>query len=171
MNCYHYSHGIHLPAILDCGYLRPSTAGVPIGETPAVWFTIRDDAQNIYPAVGSVHEKWSLQKTHETAGVVRFTIDESSAPNTWQHHKKHGGIHRKIARGLYQLAVRQGDAPTQWRLSYGPVYEQDWLAVEVWTGNGWEPVTEAVIQELRERRSNMKLQTMNVAFMLSDDDS
>ena len=145
MIVYHYSHAIHLDAILESGVLRPATIGVPRHEKPAVWFTINpvwEPTSGVWEcdSTGGHLRGCSMQESHEMVGLIRFVVDERSAPFNWRDHKKLGGINRRTARALYNAAIEQGSCPTQYRLSYDPVPSSEWLAVEEWDGTRWQPI-------------------------------
>ena len=81
-----------------------------------------------------------MQECHEDVGLIRFVVDESSAPYTWVDHKKLGGMDRRTAKSLYATAIAVGSSPPQYRLSYDPVPASKWLAVEEWDGARWRPI-------------------------------
>lgn len=115
-------------------------------ETPAVWFTTNDlweptTAVFEVDHLGRLGRHFSMQECHEQVGLIRFVVDESSAPHTWRHHKRHGGMDRRTARSLYAAAIAVGSSPPQYRLSYDPVQAAKWLAVETWDGAHWRSIS------------------------------
>lgn len=126
MNIYHYSHGIRLDSILESAVLLPTAIGVPRHEKPAVWFTTNcfwEPTTGIseFAQCGRLVRHLSMQECQEDVGLIRFVVDESSAPYTWSYHNKHGGMDRRTAKSLYKTAIEMGSSPSQFRLSYDPV--------------------------------------------------
>jgi hypothetical protein len=149
MIVYHYSHGIRLAAILKSGVLLPTKIGVPRHEKPAVWFTTNDfweptTSVRVIDRNGRLIRRLSMRECHEMVGLIRFTVNEASAPYTWSHHKRNGGMDRSTAKSLYDTAIEMGSSPSQYRMSYVPVPASKWLAVENWDGASWQPIPDFV---------------------------
>ena len=103
MNVYHYSYGIRLDSILKSGLLRPIGNEIPRHERPAVWFTTNDVWEPTTAVIemdqfGRLDRQLSMQECHEKVGLIRFVVNESSAPYTWRDHKKLGRMDRCTAK-------------------------------------------------------------------------
>lgn len=120
---YHYTKLGHLGSILSTGEIRPTCAGVPVGERPAVWLSTDSHWEG---TVGDI--KWMA--TSETTFPIRFRVRGEYA--TWADHRAHGGVIPEMADALERVAVATGAEPAAWRVSYDPIARKDWLAIEVY---------------------------------------
>lgn len=139
---WHYTVGQYFDAITKAGLLRPATAGVPIGERPAVWFSVNpvweETANKSLVAPGGRLIPGTRETTHSRGGgLLRFGVAPHDAPHDWESFKKMSGIVPKHARGLYAAAVSCGARPGEWYVSFEPVPREKWLTVEWWNGEEW----------------------------------
>ena len=145
MSVYHYTTQQRLPIIKAAGYLRPSVAYPTPGEKMALWFTISNEWDNTAnKGMPALHEGKIVSVTlnprmthHLTGGLVRVECADSVAPYDWDWYKLHSGVHRKMARHLYQTAILQGVKPRDWRVTFERVPCEAWTAVHFWDGDQW----------------------------------
>lgn len=140
---WHYTVAVAMDEIFKERALKPATAGVPSGEKPAIWFTTRSTweptaSKMLRQVDGSLRNLTQQETETHGRGLVRIEIEASTAPFSWAEHRRHGGVDRKTALALEQVARRHGSDPSQWRLSYDPVPITDWLGVDVLSAGQWK---------------------------------
>jgi hypothetical protein len=121
---WHYTIGKHAPSIMDDGVIRCATGYVPIGETPVVWFSLR--------------QYW--EPTANKGGTRDGVIVTLSARETWQRGgggwrfgvaatellpyrdlKRAANICPDTVRGLERAGRKMGADPALWYGSLAPV--------------------------------------------------
>lgn len=141
--CWHYTVGMYLPKIIASGAINPATAGVPVGERPAVWFSthpVWEETANkaIVTPLGAIRTR---KATHKHAGgLVRIGVSRETAPHDWAAFKSMSGITRTMAGQLESAAIKMGGKPRNWFVSFDPVTYEQWLCVEAWNGKRWLPL-------------------------------
>jgi len=81
------------------------------------------------------------KETHEyCGGLFRIEVTPESAPNNWKKFKKLSGIKNKFAKALELTSKKKGSNPVDWRVSFSPIYDDDWLSIEKWDGQSWVTV-------------------------------
>lgn len=135
---WHYTVGVHLPAILRSGVLRPTRSRFN-DEWFAVWFSTLRDWD---PAAGLAG--LTARTPEEAGGIARIGVDPETAPVTWDGFVRMGGISPLGASMRVSVDVARGSDPKNWRVSLLPVPAAKWRAVE-WRsgmreGERWEPV-------------------------------
>lgn len=142
---WHYTVGVRFKSIVEDGVILPATAGVPDGERPAVWFSVREPWE---PTANKLMRRPNgdlvVLDREETAeaggGLVRIGVARSAAPVSWREYLRTSGITKKMAEGLAASARRQGSNPALWFVSYHAVPRDLWRAVQVWHEGEWVEV-------------------------------
>jgi hypothetical protein len=143
---WHYTTGENFRAILESREIRPATLYVPKDEKPVVWFSTNPGweptaTKGIIDEFTGQRRNATFQEMNELAqGLVRIAVEDSAAPHGWEAFKRLSGIRPRFARGLYRVAIGEGAKPSQWFASFEPVPISRWLAVELWTPEGWVPM-------------------------------
>lgn len=139
---FHYTTGILLGRIKVDGIIRPTAAGVPAGERPAVWLSfaehweptatkyMRDSAGN--PVF------ITFEKMVEFAGAGRIEVATATAPIVWQEFRSKSGMKSGDFRRLERAGVSNGSNPFNWRATFDPIPREKWLAVEIFDSKSWE---------------------------------
>lgn len=98
---------------------------------PAVWFSLE---QHFEP---SAKCSSSMAELHELAGILRIGVAPSVCPGTWNDYCRESGQSAKALREMKSAAYRMGSRPSNYRLSWTPVWSANWIAVEVFDGANW----------------------------------
>jgi hypothetical protein len=139
---WHYTVGPSFESILDDGFIRPATAGVPIGERPIVWFSmdqywentvikgnrLPDGTVEVLKMVGLLERGFSL---------FRIGVDAAVAPYKWSELKSLSGMSSEMARGLKASAKKHNANPSSWRGTFDPVTWEKWEAFECFKSGDW----------------------------------
>jgi len=51
--------------------------------------------------------------------------------------EKEGGISKKIAKALEQIANEVGSNTNDWRVGLDPIHATKWVSIGKWDGNKW----------------------------------
>ena len=72
------------------------------------------------------------------AGLARIGVAPGVATIDWKTYKEQSGVPGKIARVVYDAAIKAGSRPSLWYATFESVSRSQWLAVEVWDDEaGW----------------------------------
>ena len=142
---WHYTTRQHLESIVRDGVIKPGRNFVPRSEIPAVWFSMNQDwEQTANKSIGSDDGTVRHGNREDTerygGGLARIAVAPETAPHDWAAFLRLSGIAPRFAGGLEAAASADGADPSDWRVSFRPVPRGQWLAVEVWLGDGWEPL-------------------------------
>lgn len=145
---FHYTVGACLPQIIRSGEIKLATAFVNKGEKPAVWFStnpVWEQTANKMLFDKDTGRLINLDKEGTALwgnGLVRIEIVPEAAPYTWWNYKRLSRAKKKILRGLYEVAMKDGADPKEWRVSFEPVRAEFWLAIEIWSAEKkeWERI-------------------------------
>ncbi|MBF0381311.1 MAG: hypothetical protein HQL69_09850 [Magnetococcales bacterium] len=141
---YHYTVTKLLNQIFNDGYIKPATAIVPKHERPVVWLSMNpfweETAYKSYFQNG-VMTSLNRQQTHDKFGGLARIEVPFHITSSWNNFKKKSGILKSHADALASVAINRGTSPKQWRVSYGPISESNWIGVELfnWESQMWEP--------------------------------
>ncbi|MEQ8786212.1 MAG: hypothetical protein RIC55_07930 [Pirellulaceae bacterium] len=167
---FHYTKGGCLVEILETAVIRCSTLGVRKREQ-AVWFTVREDCEpTAIPArikEGRIYT-FEFSEADRLFGMARVRVAEETAPYGWTEYKRMSGMKPRVAKELYARATRDGSRPGGWRVSFEPVHEDKWLAVEVWGGDRWRPYEESDLERYRNLAADLEpLDSQGMDFRLA----
>jgi hypothetical protein len=144
MRVFHYSVARYLPQILEDKMILPSTEGLEKERWHAVWFSTNpiweESANKMYLASG-IRIPGNKLDTHEIGkGLMRIEVVPEAAPYDWEQYKRKSMIPGKLARSFLGNAKKGGANPKEWRASFKPVPQRDWLSVELfnWDTQVWE---------------------------------
>lgn len=143
---WHYTTYNLLLKIVEDGLIRCATEGIGRAELPAVWFTQRQSyeptAVKVWVNPDGKVRLLTLREMFELEGpVARIQVSPETAPYNWVQHRNMSGVDTETAKRLARVAKREGSDPSLWRVSYEPVSNDKWLAIEVQKTYGarWEP--------------------------------
>ena len=154
---WHYTVGKRFDCIADEGVIIPATAGVPPGETPAVWFSFHQIWEPtatkgcIRNGVYSSMTKDEMINT--SGGLVRIAVDRETAPHSWVQYRHLSGIDPSRAKGLARVTTSNGANPNDWRVSFNKVTRDKWIAIEKWRNGVWVPLHKLVPDALEPQRT------------------
>ncbi|MCA9439556.1 MAG: hypothetical protein KC964_02025 [Candidatus Omnitrophica bacterium] len=138
---WHYTTEERLHAILTDGYIRQATVGIPVHEKPAAWFSINPDweqtANKMYKDASGNHYKGTMETTYRFGGLARIGVQDEAAPMTWAVFKRLSGITATDANALEKTAKSKGSNPYHWFASFDPVYDHQWVSIEIYDGRNW----------------------------------
>jgi hypothetical protein len=70
--------------------------------------------------------------------LARIGVSPQVANVDWNAYKEQSGVPTKVARALYDAAIKAGSRPRLWYATFASVPRSQWLAVEVWDDElGW----------------------------------
>jgi hypothetical protein len=134
---WHYT--IWLDEILDDGVLKPSTQYLADARQWAVWFSKNPQweatVKKTHPLTGRDMTFTELSEV----GLARIGVAVETAPVGWQEYQRLTGMTRPEARMLEKAGRAWGANPKDWFVSFDPVPQDRWLAVEVWRNHRWCP--------------------------------
>jgi len=141
---YHYTIGRTLRGIVRDGHIKPAVAGVPKGERPTVWFTVRDTfeptACKLLMAPDGRTRSLSVEETAEVGGGL-FRIGVSASElKTWDQWVRESGVSQLMLMGLVLSARKQGSEPGEWLVAFEAVGRSRWVSVESLRDGTWSGV-------------------------------
>jgi hypothetical protein len=142
---YHYTVGVRMESILNDGLLLPATAGVPAGEKPAVWFTLRSTgfeptARKMVMEPGGELRSLSVEETEALAdGLYRIGVDATSLLD-FEAYKALSGVDPRMLAALIKAAQEEGSDPAEWMVSFDAVPRGRWRSVELYLDGAWVSV-------------------------------
>jgi hypothetical protein len=137
---WHYTIGVHFENIIRDGEIKQSTDHVRY--KPIVWFSTAPDWEptankNRVEKDGRIISLNREETEREHGGLVRIGVAPETAPHDWQALKELSGMSSKIAKGLYDAAIKEGSRPGDWWGTFEPVPKSKWIAVEVYQNGTW----------------------------------
>ena len=135
----------YLPRVIESGEIRPATLYVPKNERPAVWFSLDQNweptAQKAWTDEAGAFIRLGMEGTHQhCGGLARIGVALETCPHDWRAFKRLSGARAGMLRHLDKVGRAQGADPANWRVSFDPVPQRFWIAIEVWNGREWERV-------------------------------
>ena len=143
LRLWHYTPASRLQDILVSGYLRPSVEPGE-NEKPVVWFSSNPSWENSVIKYGRIEEQELLVLTEssmkETCGLGRIEVKYTKNIIPWMEVKESNGVH-SIINDFSEIAGELLDGnPKEWFASYIKCDMQDWLSVEIWKDDLWQPI-------------------------------
>jgi hypothetical protein len=140
---WHYTVKNALRQILAEGLIRPASPGLPKGQKGVVWFSAAGDwdpsANRWWRSPEGIAKQLGKDQTIVLgAGLARIGVSPQVANVDWNAYKEQSGVPTKVARALYDAAIKAGSRPRLWYATFASVPRSQWLAVEVWDDElGW----------------------------------
>lgn len=135
---FHYSKAPHLIEIFESGEIKLATAGVPVGERPALWLSADPRIEwTAYPQASAE------ELEHSEYQPVRFCLDPSALISgaatvvPWAKHRKLCRMNKRYADGLEDVGRNLGADCHLWWCSYEPISVKYFTAVEMLIGGEW----------------------------------
>lgn len=136
MRLFHYTIVSLLKKILDSKQIAVATIGVPVEERPVVWFSARQDWEpTATPSWNG--RQITFEELCKIETPARIEINPQAAPLNWKAWRTQSGVKARMAWGLEVTAIRLHSSVAEWRMSFDPVGEKDWLAIEIFLGGVW----------------------------------
>lgn len=123
---WHYTTADRARQIIDSGFIRPATAGVPAHESPVVWFSLNQRyeptaAKLFTPTAGGKPRIASMaQMVALCGGLARFGVPAAQLL-TPKELRLQANIQRDMWRLLVAAGRRQGADAELWRGALAPV--------------------------------------------------
>lgn len=140
---FHYTTASRLERILVSGFIRPADAFIGKGERPAVWCTYRPEFEpTAIPMIAGKDGKPQALTFDEMLRIespIRIEVRIACAPLDWRQWRKLSGVKPRVARELEEDALKQGSYVRDWRMSFEPVHQDQWIVGEFYTGSEWRP--------------------------------
>jgi hypothetical protein len=145
--------GVHVASILENGFIKPATNGVPANEKPAVWFSTvphwEPTANKMWIRGGRMYRLDQEETAARGQGLFRIEVSPGAASHTWAAWKKLSGVAPADAAALSKAAHKMGSDPQRWRVSFDSVEKKLWLGIQRWNGRTWEQYPENNLTALR----------------------
>lgn len=145
---YHYTMGSHLKGILKDHAIHTAAGYVPPGERAVVWCTTRPDweptATKDFLDRSQKPKNMISKMTREQAekhfgGLIRIQVKPEAAPMRWPEYVPNSGIDPGLADTLARTGRAAGSDPADWRMSFEPIVENDWISIEWKLEDAWVP--------------------------------
>jgi hypothetical protein len=139
---WHYTVMHCLRPILAEGVIRPPTVGLAKKQKGVVWFSASPDwdpSANRWwrSPEGSLVHLTRDQTIVLGAGLARIGVAAEVAQLDWKAYKSQSGVPAKLAKVLYDAAIKAGSRPGLWYATFECVPRSQWRAVEVWDDEGY----------------------------------
>ena len=135
---FHYSKAPYLVEIFDTGKIQLATAGVPVGERPAVWLS--SDPWIEWTAYPQASAEELEQSEYQP---VRFCLDPAALlcgatmVVPWLKHRKLCRMDTRYADGLEASGRALGADYRSWWCSYEPISVKHFTTVEMLINSKW----------------------------------
>src|SRR5690606_20744010 len=138
MYLFHYTSEARLKGIVERGELKVSKAGLSKGEKPALWLSaepVWDDSALKFRNFKDKEEQF------HSIGLGRVVVPFSDHFVTYKKWTHVSGVDKLLA-AIESQYFNQYDR-SKWWASFKNISEADFLSVERWDGNRWEPYCES----------------------------
>jgi hypothetical protein len=150
MFLWHYTTGEKFVAIIEDRILKPTACRIDPGERPAVWFSANQwwekTASKILQTGGKLRSLSMAETAAYGKGLVRFGVERQTAPISWREFRALSGISPATYRNMAKAGKKRGANPGEWFASFEPVPRELWVAVEVFQGDQWMAVEDALAE-------------------------
>jgi hypothetical protein len=138
---WHYTKGTRIDAILEDGFIRPTSIGISKGERPIVWFSTRQDWEPTITA-GLAEDGITLEDYVQAAkGLFRIGVADDFPLKTWRVLLRESRMDLRRADGLLLVAAKEGASPDDWRGTFYPVPSTAWISRQALIGNEWTEIS------------------------------
>ena len=140
---FHYTTQSRLDLIIKTGQILPATAFVPLTERPGVWLSYRQRweptaSKGIVGPDGTCRTA-TFEEMVARDRPCRIEVSVEAAPLTWREWSVRSGVHKTDAKKLRKSAELVWSSVTDYRMSFEPIDQRHWIAVEVFADGGWVP--------------------------------
>jgi hypothetical protein len=155
---WHYTIGAKLKAILTDGKIKPTTAFIPRGERPIVWFTSSSVWEEtatkgiLDPKTGEIVTATHEEPAAQGGGLFRFGVADDFPLHPFWRISRESQQNLKVTQALLDIAIQEGSNPERdWWGTFHEVHCADWKALEHFTPDGWQLFlnVEEVVQTAR----------------------
>ena len=142
LKLWHYTPASQLPAIIESGHIK-LPADIYENKKPVVWFSSNPNWENSVTKYGRIEDKDILLLTQasmiETCGLGRIEVKHTKGIIPWQELKETNGVHPTINYFSELARILFDGNPTEWFASYTQCDTKDWIAIEIWKDELWQP--------------------------------
>lgn len=152
-NLWHYTTGKKLLLILESKEIKLATACLTKGERPVAWFSTNPIWETTCnkgwqdKTTGEIRTLSKEETANKCNGLVRIKVKRDVAPYDFEGFKRKSKIPKAHAKGLEVTAHIAESNPKEWRVSFKPVPQSEWLDIEVWNGVKWNSMLTALTNE------------------------
>jgi hypothetical protein len=141
MMAWHYTVGVNATEILREGFIRGATAGLPPGERPTVWFSMRQiwepAASRRKLVAGGESTMTMAEMIEEYHGLWRFGVPKA-ALHAWTFLRRKAAMSHDTELALIRVAARAGFNPRFWYGALEPIaVNQCEVQYILARGDGW----------------------------------
>jgi hypothetical protein len=141
---WHYTPGVHFSRIMQYGFIRGSTAGVPENEKPVVWFSLdqrfEPTAKKLLQQDDGTVQALSMEKTHAAyGGLFRFGVPPKHLMSG-DNLRRRANIQRESWNALVKSALRDGASPNLWYGSLDAVAVASCVIERMGADYAWAPI-------------------------------
>ena len=111
-------------------------------ERPVVWLSFAPDWEPTATPMRSDHSPLSFEEFAAIETPIRIEVDPAKYRLGWRAFVQMSGCKTKIAKELKRSAEKAGASVGQWRISFEPIPDGDWLRVEGFKDGRWKEVLE-----------------------------
>jgi hypothetical protein len=136
---YHYTRATNLSKISKAGQIQPATEFVyDTRERPVVWLSFAPDWEPTATPMRSDFTPLSFEEFAKIETPMRIEVDPAKYRLGWRAFVKMSGCKPKSAKSLKRTAEEAGSSVVQWRISFEPIPDCDWLKVEGFIDGQWK---------------------------------
>lgn len=143
---WHYTTGRCLTQIKADRLIKCATRLISPEERPVVWFSTRLDWEPtatkamLNTETGAFRNCTIDEMLSLDGGMFRIGVDDSTAPHDWNAFKRLSGIRAGDAERLHKVALKEGSFSRDWFVSFEPVPQDLWIALEQYLDWKWAPI-------------------------------
>ena len=139
---WHYTFGHNFQRILADRTITPSTAYAVKEARPVVWFSRNQiweasATKGLVTDDGTVMNLTMEELRDQGGGLYRIGVAQETAPHNWDDFVRIGKISREVALELRRFAKLRNSNRKDWFVSFEPVVQDKWVAVEVLDNHTW----------------------------------
>lgn len=143
---YHYTNSLKLPFILEDGMIKLSAFLLDKGERPSLWLSTNPEWEYSASCYRKESEeltngmKLSVFKDLPNIIPVRIGVSDSSKYIGWKKFRKKSGIGKHTAKSLESISDNVGSNTKEWRASFEPIPQSEWLSLEKYENGCWKAI-------------------------------
>lgn len=150
---FHYTTQERYSKIIKDGKIVQTTACIGRQERPVVWLSFAPDWEPtatpwvVNYETGTLYTPTDIEDLAKYDRPIRVEVDPVDYPLEWSQWVQLSRVGHKEAKGLFQVSVKQGSVPKEWRVCFDPIPISQWIAVEFWADGEWRDVETSATQK------------------------
>jgi hypothetical protein len=139
---WHYTFGHNYERIRADQAIKPMATYVAKEACPVVWFSRNQvweatATKGLSTEDGMVTNCSMEELAQHGGGLYRIGVAQETAPHNWDDFVRIGKISREVALELRRFAKLRNSNRKDWFVSFEPVVQDKWVAVEVLDNHTW----------------------------------